>query len=107
MEPSIRYAKMGAYAAMLEFSKRKINNAYPNRNWDHVPIMNFKFGRHQFNKVEEPQQDTNEQQTVHTQSPLLDNNTDSQEYDDDDCLIIEPGQDSFYESESDSSDDDL
>ena len=107
MEPSSRYAKMGAYAAMLETSKRKINNVYPNRNWDHVPIMNFKFGRHQYNKVEEPQQDTNEQQTVHTQSPLLDNNTDSQEYDDDDCLIIEPGQDSFYESKSDSSDDDL
>ena len=107
VDPSIRYAKMEAYAAMLETCKKKINHAYPNRNWDYVPIMNFKFGRHQFNKVEKPQQDSNAQQTVHTQSPLLDNKSDSQEYNDDDFLIIEPGQDSFYESESDSSDDDL
>ena len=38
---------------------------------------------------------------------MLDNNTESQEYEDDDILIIEPGQESFYESGSESSDDDL
>ena len=96
MEPSLRYAKMGQYKAMLEFSKRKINNRYPDRHWDYVPIMNYKWGRHNFNIVEEPiKMDTDEQKTVHPQSHLSDNKIERQESVDDDVLIIESGQESF------------
>ena len=108
MEPTIRYAKMGLYKAMLEFSKRKINNRYPDRHWDYVPIMNYKWGRHNFNITEEPiKVDTNQQHTVQPQPHLPDNKKERQEYADDDILIIESGQESFDESGSESSDDDL
>ena len=107
MVPSTRFAQMGKFAKMLEHTKKKINSNFPNRHWDYIPIMNFKFNRHAFNKTEEPTQGTNEQQTVHAQSPVRSNTSNSQEYDDDDCLIIEPEENSFVESGSEDSDDDL
>ena len=106
MEPKRRFAAMGAYAAMLETCKAKINRADPNRKWTHTPIMDFKYRRYHFNNVEQVQQEPSVQQTVHTQSPIPVNSTNSQD-DDDDCLLIEPEQDSFDESESDSDKSDL
>ena len=103
MDPINRYSAMGGYAAMLEASKAKINNAYPMRNWDHVPIMNHQFARHKFNMVKDSPLNT----SVHTESPLQGNSSDSHEDDDDDCLIIEPEQNAFNESGSNDSADDL
>ena len=108
MEPTIRYAQMGAFKGMLEFSKKKINNRYPDRHWDYIPIMNHKWRRHNFNIAEEPiKVDTDEQKTVHPQSHLSVNKVERQESVDDDVLIIESGQESFDESEYESDDDDL
>ena len=105
MDPNSRFAAMGAYAAMLETSKAKINRADPTRKWNHTPIMDFKYRRYHFNNVEQVQQAPIVQQNVHTQSPTPVHSTNSP--DDDDCLLIEPEQDSFDESESDSDASDL
>merc|ERR1712082_488969 len=43
MDANTRFAAMGMYAGMLQTTKVKINRAFPNRNWDHIPIMDFKF----------------------------------------------------------------
>ena len=108
MEPTVRYAQMGLFMGMLEFSKKKINKRYPDRHWDYIPIMNHKWRRHNFNIAEEPiKVDTDEQKTVHPQSHLSDNNIERQECVDDDVLIIESGQESFDESEYESDADDL
>ena len=107
MNANTRFAAMGLYAGMLQTSKVKINRACPGRNWDYVPIWEFKFRRYHFNTAEQVQQPPVVQppvvQNVPIQSPILVQEEDSP---DDDCLLIEPEQNSFDESdyESDSSD---
>ena len=73
LDPISRYSAMGSYAAMLETIKAKINYTYPNRHWDHVPIMNHKFARHKFNTVKDSPPNTNEQHSVHDRAPLQHN----------------------------------
>ena len=108
MEPTVRYAQMGLFMGMLEFSKKKINKRYPDRHWDYIPIVNHKWRKHNFNFVEEPKRvDTDEQQTAHHSSHVSVNKTERQESADDDVLIIESEQESFSGSEYESDDDDL
>ena len=102
MEPKTRFAAMGKFAYMLESVKNKINKNDPTRGWDHTPTMDFKFRRFHFNNtelVQQPPQVPAQQSPDEVQSP--DSPTDQ------DCLLIEPEQDSFDESESESDASDL
>ena len=108
MEPTVRYAQMGLFQGMLEYSKNKINKTFPDRHWDYIPIVNHKWRKHNFNFVEEPERvETHEQQAAHHSSALSVNKIERQESADDDVLIIESDQESFSDSEYESDDDDL
>ena len=102
MDTNTRFATMGKFSRMLEATKGKINNSDPNRMWDHTPIMDFKFRRFHFNNVDQDQQNHNvptQQAPDQVQSP---NSPPDQ-----DCLLIDPEQESFDESEDDSDASDL
>ena len=56
MDANTRYAEMGLYAGMLQFSKVKINKTFHGRDWDYVPIWEFRFKKFNFNYTKQVQQ---------------------------------------------------
>ena len=95
---------MGKFSSMLDKTKSKINNAHPERQWDHTPILEFKFRRFHFSHVEQneqassvqTQQIPNHEQIQSPNSPV-----------DQDCLVIEPEHNSFDQSDDESDTSDL
>ena len=103
-DQNTRLSTIGRLKRVLNKQKEKINIAQPDRQWDYVPILEFRLKKYNF-LITENSNVTNYQVYEH---PVSDQNqTATSPYDDQDVLQIDHEQDSFDQYEEESSDEDL